>query len=220
MAKKKYRIQKARIKEAGKLLSIITGINFGISGSSYKNGIWYCNFYAELDVPHWFDTTIRDTAEEEIRPYIERQYKKIIDALKSKFGEIEHSPSEHWYNFTYYLPPEGVAQPEIWDHVNGVFQKIKDARLLTEKEIEENLKRWEEICQDEPNNRYSLFHLEHLRWSKDNWKKYFKFVGGSPFTDELFVQIRYGDMIRMRGEFSFKAFGEFDLLKEEYMYYI
>lgn len=205
--KKKYGAVKRLIRKTFADACNQKGIDAGIGSRTFKDGVWYCTWYASVPFPEGFDTTIGDTAMEGIQPYMETKYMEIIAVLKECFGEIKHSREQgnNWFNFTYHLPPMHIAIPERWEHVDGEFKKVEDARLLTEEELEARLRYFEEQGKT---NRYFAMDAEMLKWERENWHKYFKFVGGSPFTDELFECTNYAG-ICMFGEFSFQAFDRY-----------
>lgn len=204
--KKKYGAIKSLIRKTFADVCSQKGIEAGIGSRTFKDGVWHCTWGADVPFPEGFDTSIRDTAMEEIQSYMEAKYAEIVEILRECFGEIQHSREQNsWYNFTFHLPPMHIAIPERWEHVDGEFKKVEDARLLTEEELEARLRYFEEQGKT---NRYFAMDAELLKWERENWHKYFRFVGGSPFTDELFEYTNYAG-IRMFGEFSFKAFDHF-----------
>jgi hypothetical protein len=184
----------------------------GIGSRSYKDGIWSCSWGVSINIPEAFNAMIRNNAEVEIKPYMEKQYTTITDIVNKCFGnKVTHTrykePNRLWYNFTYHFPIMNMAMPERWEHVNGVFQKVEDARLLTEDEIDERIQFW--INRDPYyKNKYIQSEINTIKWERDNWRNHFEFIGGSPFTDECFRQFRYAG-INMYGNFTFEAFGNY-----------
>lgn len=174
-----------------------------MSTGGYKDGNWKCAWMVDLPFPSDFDTSIRAGGEAEIKEYVEMKNLEIETILRDCFGNIE--PTAYRYNFTFHMPPMHVAIPEQWDHVNGEFQKVKDARLLTDAEMDERL---DFFVKEGESNHYFAMDAKMLQWERENWSSFFRFVGGSPFTDELFEGTHYAGL-RMFGDFTFEAFGAF-----------
>lgn len=181
------------------------GIEARIVALLFEDGVWHASWVADLPFPEGFDTSIRTTAFQEIRPYVEEKYDEMIPVLREFFGEIEHDKGSLEYNFTFAMPPKFIAVPETWEWVWGEFRKTRDARLLTEEELDDLSRHLKE---EGKNNKWAELDFKTLEWERANWRKYFEFVGGSCFTDELFVITNYFD-IRLYGKFSFKAFGDY-----------
>lgn len=210
--KKKYVGIKGLIRRTFEKACKEKGIEATISTREYKDGTWHCTWRAYLDIPEGFDASIRDSAREEILPYVEQKYREIIAIAKECFGIIRFCPyrDEKWYDFTVPFPPMHVAVGEQWDHVDGEFKKIKDARLLTEEELTKRLRFYEE--EGKTNSIFASF-AKQMKWEMENWKKYFRFVGGSPYEDELFEATHYNG-IQIHGSFEFDAFGNYIPLQE------
>lgn len=204
-----------------------------ITSRSLKDGYWNCAWFGSFDIPEWFDATVREGIEEEIKPYCEQKYKEVVEYFRQCFGDIKHNKGfsdrfdkDRWYTLACPFPPSWICIPDIYESVyddennckecetrrcwlceNKKEVLVQPARLLTEEEIERIIER---IKKDK--NPYNDAIIKEIEWEKENALKYFTFVGGSPFTDECWELKRFAG-INMWGEFSFPAVGEFEPYK-------
>jgi hypothetical protein len=208
-----------------------------ITNRSLKDGYWNCTWFGSFDIPDWFDATVREGIEEEIKPYCEQKYKEVVDCFRQCFGEVQdrkrdsrYYNDDKWYTLSCPFPPSWICIPDIYENIYDDENNCKEcethrcwlcenkkeilvqpARLKTKEEIEEMIEKIKEGKNpyiDEYIKKIQDEIIREIEWEKENALKYFNFVGGSPFTDECWELKRYAG-INMWGEFSFSAIGEF-----------
>ncbi|BBW98873.1 hypothetical protein [Geobacillus subterraneus] len=170
-----------------------------------RDKIWVVRWHKYMEFPDWFDSYAREGLENEphIKGLAEWMNQLIWERVQKAFPNSQCHRVKKEYNLVSEFPPLWISIPDRYQNINGEWVKVEDARVLSDEEMEAFIQegKMKDPSFDEKWWR-SLFEREKKAM------KYFEFVGGSAYEDELWRVKKWLGM-RVYGEFLLPAEGEF-----------
>ncbi|TCK01370.1 UNVERIFIED_ORG: hypothetical protein BDK47_11661 [Anoxybacillus amylolyticus] len=165
---------------------------------------WTVSWHKYIDFPDWFDSYAREGLENEphIRGLAEWMNRLIWERIQKVFPNSQRKSVHREYNLVTMIPPMWISVPDRYEKINGEWVKVEEARVLTDKEIEEFIQRGKTQKHFDEKWWRNLFEREKRAM------KYFEFVGESEYEDELWRVKKWIGM-RVYGAFLLPAEGEF-----------
>jgi hypothetical protein len=178
-------------------------IDFGGQLDTEKK-LWTITWHTYIEFPDWFDSYARKGLENEphIKGLAKDMYKSISKHVCEVFDGCMIKHQKKFYNLVTLFPPMWIVIPEQYVFINNEKIKIADAKIMSDKEIEEFF---------EHNKQNKNF--DEAWWRKafeadKKAMKYFEFVGGSEYENECW-RIKKWVGMRVYGEFTIPAENEF-----------
>jgi len=179
-------------------------IDFGFQ-LDIENKLWTITWHTYTEFPDWFDSYAREGLEDE--PHIKGLAEDICNNVSKHacdiFDKCKIKHLKKFYNLVTTFPPMWIVIPDKYEHIDGEWVKVADARVMNDEEIEKFIER----------NKQRFDDFDEDWWRKGfeadkKRMKYFKFVGGSEYEDKCW-RIKKWIGMRTYGEFIIPVENEF-----------